>query len=205
MRRVIVSNIVSLDGYFDGPGRSMLLLNMDPSFDALNLERIEAADIVLLGPRSFLMFSGYWPGIADAPHDPADRAVDDTNRAISRRWASVRKLVVADGFEVPADNPWAGSTEVVSWADAAGRLREERMQGDGDIVVFASRVTWNRLLADDLIDELHLTLSPTVVGGGIPVFDTPRGSPLGFALLGAQSLPGSDNVLVRYAAHPAVN
>lgn len=205
MRRVIVSNIVSLDGYFDGPGKSRLFLNMDAAFDADNLERLEAADVVLLGPRSFLLFSGYWPGIANAPHDPVDRAVDDVNRAISRRWSRVWKLVVADDFAVPADNAWADSTEVVGWADAARRLGEVRSQGDGDIVVFGSRTSWNRLLADDLVDELHLTISPTVVGGGIPVFDSPRGTPVGFALLGAQSLPGSDNVLVRYAAHPAIN
>lgn len=205
MRRVIVSNIVSLDGYFDGPGKTMLFLNMDSSFDELNLERLEAAELVLLGPRSFLLFSAYWPGIADAPHDPVDRATDDVNRAISRRWGQVRKLVIGDGFSVAADNPWADSTETVDWSEANARVRRERSDGAGEIVVFGSRTTWNRLLADDLVDELHLTISPTVVGAGVPVFDAPRGAPVGFALISTEALAGSDNVLIRYAAHPAVN
>ncbi len=46
MRSVIVSNIMSVDGYYEGPGRNMMVLNMDSAFDAYNLERIRSADIV---------------------------------------------------------------------------------------------------------------------------------------------------------------
>ena len=53
MRQVIVSNIMSLDGYYEGPGRNVMVLNMDEAFDSYNLERIRAAGTVLLGePRS---------------------------------------------------------------------------------------------------------------------------------------------------------
>ena len=34
MRKVIVSNIMSDDGYYDGPGRNVMVLNMDEAFDA---------------------------------------------------------------------------------------------------------------------------------------------------------------------------
>ena len=70
MRTVVVSNIVSLDGSFEGPGGDVMALNMDAAFDAYNLERIRAAGTVLLGRRSFEGFSSYWPQIADAPSDP---------------------------------------------------------------------------------------------------------------------------------------
>ena len=53
MRQVIVSNIMSLDGYYEGPGRNVMVLNMDEAFDAYNLERIRAAGTVLLGRSSF--------------------------------------------------------------------------------------------------------------------------------------------------------
>ena len=53
MRTVIVSNIVSLDGFYEGPGGDVMALNMDAAFDAYNLERIRAAGTVLLGRRSF--------------------------------------------------------------------------------------------------------------------------------------------------------
>ncbi|WP_026819784.1 hypothetical protein [Arthrobacter castelli] len=48
---------------------------MDPAFDAYNRERIEAADVVLLGRDSFEGFSSYWPYVADAPEHPDNRAL----------------------------------------------------------------------------------------------------------------------------------
>jgi hypothetical protein len=84
MRQVIVSNIMSLDGYYEGPGRNVMVLNMDEAFDSYNLERIRAAGTVLLGRTSFEGFSSYWPGIADAPDDPGNRALSADNRELSR-------------------------------------------------------------------------------------------------------------------------
>jgi len=63
VRQVIVSNIMSVDGYYEGPGRNVMVLNMDAAFDTYNLERIRAAGTVLLGRTSFEGFSSYWPGI----------------------------------------------------------------------------------------------------------------------------------------------
>ncbi len=59
MRTVVVSNIVSVDGCYEGPGGDVMALNMDAAFDAYNLERIRAAGTVLLGRRSFEGFSAY--------------------------------------------------------------------------------------------------------------------------------------------------
>lgn len=70
MHTVIVCNVMSLDGYDEGPGRNVMALNMDAAFDAYNLERIRSAATVLLGRTSYDGFSSYWPGIADAPGDP---------------------------------------------------------------------------------------------------------------------------------------
>jgi hypothetical protein len=59
MKRIVVSNIVSLDGYFEGPDIGVMDLNMDGFFDAHNLECFEIADTVLVGAASYLGFSGY--------------------------------------------------------------------------------------------------------------------------------------------------
>ena len=88
MAKVVVNNIVSLDGFYADDSGNPLVLEMDAAFDRANLESIEAADVVLLGRESFEGFSSYWPFIADAP-EPADpsapeaREFDDVNRAIS--------------------------------------------------------------------------------------------------------------------------
>jgi hypothetical protein len=49
MRKLIVSNLVSLDGYYTGPGDNVMVLPLDEAFDAYNAERLRAADTLLLG------------------------------------------------------------------------------------------------------------------------------------------------------------
>jgi dihydrofolate reductase len=195
MRTLIVSNIMSLDGFYEGPGRNMMVLNMDQAFDAYNLERIRSADTVLLGRTSFEGFSSYWPGIVTAPADPDNRALDDVNREISRIYNQLPKVVVSDTYRVPDDNPWHDQTTVIGRSDIGGWLDPARRNGDGDILVFGSRTMWNGLLRQGLVDELHLMVSPNAVGSGTPIFD----SAVDLDLLEARGFDGSANVLLRYA------
>src|SRR5688572_8167776 len=133
MRKVIVSNIMSIDGFYTGPGGDVMAMNMDAAFDAYNLERMRAADVVLLGRTSYEGFSSYWPGIADAPADPDNRAVNADNRELSRIYNRLPKIVVSDRYRVPADNPWADTTTVVARASVGEWLAQARAEGTGDI------------------------------------------------------------------------
>lgn len=67
MRKLIIINIMSLDGCYEGPGQNVMALPMDAAFDFYNLERMRAADTVLLGHNSYQGFSGFWPPLADNP------------------------------------------------------------------------------------------------------------------------------------------
>jgi len=180
---------------------------MDAAFDRANLESLSHASAVLLGRTSFDMFSGYWPFIADAPavadpDSPEGRQFDDVNRAISRRYTAVPKVVVSDSGSIDEANAWAGSTTVVprdgiaAWIEAAKRESEGAADGirPGDLVVFGSGRTWNALLRQGLVDELHLMLSPNALGAGVPLFESP--APL--ELLEARTFDDSDNVQLRY-------
>ena len=200
MRTLIVSNIMSLDGFYEGPGRNMMVLNMDQAFDAYNLERIRSAGIVLLGRSSFEGFSSYWPGIATAPIDPDNRALDDVNREISRIYNQLPKVVISDSYRVPEDNAWHDQTTVVAGADASAWVEAARGRGSGDILIFGSRTLWNSLLDQGLVDELHLMVSPNAVGSGTPIVD----SAVDLDLLEARGFDGSANVLLRYAVLRAV-
>jgi len=195
MRSVIVCNIMSVDGYYEGPGRNMMVLNMDSAFDAYNLERIKAAGTVLLGARSFVGFSSYWPGIADAPVDPDNRALDETNRELSRVYNTLPKVVVSDTYAVAADNPWQHQTTVIPRAGVRGWLESARAEEGSDILVFGSRTMWNGLLAQGLVDELHLMVSPNAFGSGTPILD----AAVDLDLREARAFPGSSNVLLSYA------
>ena len=94
MRRVVVCNIASVDGFYAASDGNPLVLNMDAAFDEYDRTRIEAADMLLLGRKSFEGFSSYWPGIANAPDDPGNRAVTEDNRRISRAFNSLPQAVV---------------------------------------------------------------------------------------------------------------
>lgn len=199
MRRIIVNNIVSLDGCYADATGNPLALNMDAAFDQANLDDIAAADMVLLGRDSFEGFSSYWPFIADAPEPedpdaPEARAFSDVNRAISRRYDTIPKVVVSDRGPVAADNAWAQSTTVVPRGGAATWIAEAKQAGDGDILVFGSRRTWNGLLADGLVDELHLMVSPTALGDGVRLFEVPAD----FDLIECRRYEESPNVQLRY-------
>jgi hypothetical protein len=43
MRKLIVSNIMSLDGYYTGPGDNVMVMPMDEAFNRYNAERLRAA------------------------------------------------------------------------------------------------------------------------------------------------------------------
>lgn len=199
MRTVIVNNIVSLDGFTASEDGNPLVLQMDAAFDQANLQSISSADLVLLGRDSFDGFSGYWPFVAEAP-EPADltapeaRAVDSTNRAISDAYNALPKVVVSDRGDIPEENAWCGSTTCISRADATEWLRHVKMSGDGDIIVFASHTLWNSLLADGLIDELHLMISPNILGAGVPAFTATAQ----LELIQARTFNGSSNVQLCY-------
>jgi dihydrofolate reductase len=196
MRPVIVSSIMSLDGFYEGPGQNVMALNMDEAFDRYNLERLRSADMVLLGRRSYEGFSSYWPAIADAPVDPTNRELSDDNRELSRIYNLIGKVVVADDYSPPLGNPWHDTTTVIRRDDVASWLAEEQARGTGDILTFGSRTLWNGLLEQGLIDELHLMVSPAALGSGTPIFRVP----VDLTLLGTRRFEGSDNVLLRYAA-----
>lgn len=201
MRKVIVNNIVSLDGYFADASGSPLALETDAAFDRANLESIASAELLLLGRDSFDGFSAYWPYIADAPepedpHAPEARDVDDANREISRRFNGLPKVVVSDRGPIPTDNPWVKTTAVIRRADVAAWLAKTTVEGDGNIVVFASHIVWNSLLAQGLVDELHLMVSPVALGSGIPLFiESTR-----LELREVRRFDNSSNIQLRY--HP---
>jgi len=200
MRKLIVCNIMSLDGYYEGPGRNVMVLSMDGFFDEHNLERLRAADTLLLGATTYTGLKGFWPAVAEDPGvSPAvanNPDVADLHRQTGLRNNEIQKVVVSDSLTEDDTAPWTDTTTIVRRADAHRAVAELKDRPGDDILMFGSRTLWNHLLADDLVDELHLMVGPVVVGGGTPLFDgQPKAS---LRLTGTRTRDGSDNLLVRY-------
>jgi dihydrofolate reductase len=189
VRKLIVCNIMSLDGYYTGPGDNVMALPMDGAFDAYNVERLRAADTLLLGRTSFDGFKGYWPPVAD------DASASPDNREISRLNSAIEKVVVSDTLTPDETEPWR-NTRIIKRADAQAQLAELKLERGKEILVFGSRTLWSDLLATDLVDELHLMIGRVVLGGGTPMFDGPQ--PGSLRLVDVRTWDDSDNVLVQY-------
>lgn len=200
MRKLIVSNIVSLDGYFEGPGGNVLALPMDGFFDEHNLERLQAADTLLLGATTYLGLKSFWPAVAEDPTvSPAvavNPEVADIHRGTGVRNNEMTKVVVSNSLTVDDTAPWTETTTIVPRADAHRAVAELKAQPGRDILMFGSHRLWNDLLAAGLVDELHLMLGASVLGGGTPAFGTGKVPPL--RLAGSRRRDGSENLLLRY-------
>jgi dihydrofolate reductase len=192
MPKLIVTNIVSLDGYHEGPGGNVMVLPMDQSFDAYNAERLRTADTLLLGRNTYQGFTGFWPQMANNPD------ATPVHREISRLDDAIAKVVVSDSISQDETQPWRDTTTIVRRADAHQHIAALKRQPGKDILVFASRTLWNDLLTAGLVDELHLIVGPIVLGGGTPAFGNVPAAP--FRLLNTRTWDGSDNVLFQYAA-----
>jgi dihydrofolate reductase len=200
VRKLIVSNIISLDGYFDGPGGNVMVLPMDDFFDEHNLERLRSADTLLLGATTYKGLKGYWPAVADNPAvSPAvanNPAVAEVHRATGLRNNEIQKVVVSDSLTGEDTSPWTDTTTIVPKAEAHGAIAALKHQPGKDILMFGSRTLWNDLLVAGLVDELHLMIGAAVLGGGTPAFTAKAIPPL--RLVNTRRSDGSDNVLLRY-------
>jgi len=198
MKKLIVCNIMSLDGYFEGAGKNVMVLfdyrleayPTDERFDVYNAERLRAADTLLLGHTTYNGLRSYWPSLADDPNAPS------IEREISRLNNAIDKVVISDSLTPEQTEPWQNNTRIISRADAHEQIAKLKRQTGKDILVFGSRTLWNDLLANDLVDELHLMISPVVLGAGTPIFDDkPQRD---WRLIDTRTWDGSGIVLIRY-------
>jgi dihydrofolate reductase len=200
MRKLIVCNIMSLDGYVEGPGRDVMALPMDRFFDEHNLERQRAADTLLLGATTYMGFKSFWPEVAENPEASPGAAINpdlvDVYREIGQRNNTMRKVVVSDSLTEDDTAPWTDTTTIVRRSDAHKTVGELKDRSGRDILMFGSRTLWNDLLAAGLVDELHLMLGAKVLGEGTPAFGAGPIPPV--RLMNVRRHNGSDNLLLQY-------
>lgn len=195
MKKLIVSNIMSLDGYYTGPGNNVMVLPMDGAFDSYNLERMRAADTVLLGHTSYQMFSGFWPAMADHPD------ASSTHREFSRLYNQIDKVAVSNRMTLEETGPWRETTRIIGGDQVYDEITKLKRKSGKDIVMYGSRVLWNDLLAHGLVDELHFVIGNVLLGVGTPMFTEPiayNDPKRSLQLMDSRTFKGSENLLVQY-------
>jgi len=164
MGQIAVHEFISLDGVFESPSWTFEF-GFDPAMGKTLAGVTGGATAILLGRTTFDMFAPAW----------RDRTVEQDPGAPF--FNETTKYVV--GKEAPTEE-WGPSERLGGYdADAIRRLKDDT---DGTIYVSGSGQLVRGLLADGLVDELHLFVYPIALGAGERLF-TEGSSPTRLALL----------------------
>lgn len=158
MRKVVLYTLMSLDGAVDDPGRYFPETAAPgiPVFDSvmagLESHMIATQDAVLLGRNMYDEWSRYWPTSEEQPF------ADFIN--------GVTKYVVTSS---PLANDWANAEAVGGTVTEV--VRDLKYRPGGDIGVHGSIQLAQALLAEGLVDELHLAVGRVVDPVGRRLFE----------------------------------
>jgi dihydrofolate reductase len=159
MRRVIVSNLMTLDGFFAGLSRELDWHVVEQGFFACAAEMLRSVDTIRFGRVPYQMMAAYWP---EAPPDP-----------IANKMNGLPNLVFS--HTLPSAH-WHNATLVRG--DAAKEIARLKTLPGVDMVVLGSAALASSLLIAGLIDEYRLIVNPVILGSGrsMAPTSTARGS-----------------------------
>ena len=170
MGAIKVHEFTTVDGVVDVP-----MWTVDYGFPddlSASIGALTAASSgILLGRTTFEMFAPAW-STRTVEDDPGAPFFNDTT-----------KYVVSSTL-TDARSVWRNS-EALGGYDA-DRIRELKERESGDLYVSGSATLVRALVADGLLDELHLYVYPLAVGTGIRLF--PEGTSQKLSLLGVEAL-----------------
>ena len=156
MRKIIVTEFMTLDGVVDSPNEWSFPFWGDESA-AYKLEEILSTGALLLGRMTYMGFAAAWPTRKD-------------DQGFADRMNSLPKYVVSATMK---EALWKNTTIIAT--NVAEEVRKLKEQSGKDILVAGSTQLVAELLKHGLIDEIRLMISPVVTGRGKRLF--PDGAP----------------------------
>ena len=181
MRKLSVFNLVTLDGYFAGPGGDISWHNVDEEFQELANAASNSGNTLLFGRVTYELMAGYWPTPEAIREDPI----------VAYGMNSSEKVV----FSRTLDKAGWNNTRLVKDDPVAEVRRLKHGTGKG-LTVLGSGSLVAQLAPAGLIDEYEILLNPVVLGGGKTMFEGVKDR---FKLrLESSRVFGNGNVLLRY-------
>lgn len=176
MRKLVVTEFISLDGVMENPAWTMPYWSDEIA--KFKGEEQSESEMLLLGRITYEGFAQAWPNSTDAGAD---------------RMNSMPKYVVTTTLDT-AD--WNNTTIIKeNIAQEVARLKQPE---GGNILVYGSGVLTNSLMEAGLVDEYRLLVYPVVVGSGKRLFKDNRAAGLKLA-----SSQGFSSGVVALIYHPA--
>ncbi len=159
MRKLVVSEFITLDGVMEDPGGAekferggwAFQFDRGPEGDKFKADELEAADAMLLGRVTFQGFEAAWPSRTGEFAD---------------KMNNMDKYVVTSSLSVLGWNNSHVIKDVI-----VDEIRKLKDQPGGDILVAGSRQLVQKLMEYDLVDEFRLMVFPIVLGKGKRLFD----------------------------------
>jgi dihydrofolate reductase len=160
MRRVIVTEFVTLDGVMEDPGGAEGFEHGGWSFkhdrgaegDKFKLDELVDAGALLLGRVTYEGFAKAWPSMTDEV-------------GFADKMNGMPKYVVSSTL---MDATWNNTT--VLRGDAATEVAALKQQPGGDLLLAGSRTLAAALLRHGLVDELRLMVFPVILGTGMRLY-----------------------------------
>lgn len=183
MRKIVVFNRISLDGFFAGPQGEIDWFLPDAELDKA-IHGTGRADMLLMGRLTYEMFEAVWPKMAGDPTAPKEM------RETGQELNEMTKVVFSSTLNAVT---WVNSRLLSGGVtDEARKLRA----GNGsNILIFGSGTIIQQLASEGLIEEYFLAVTPAVLGAGRSMFAGVNR--LDLKLVESQAF-ASGNVLLHY-------
>ena len=153
MRKLIMWNLITLDGYFEGEKNwdlSFHELVWGPELEKISIEQLKAADYLVFGRVTYEGMAAYWK---TEKGEIADLMNKIPKLVCSRTLNSV---------------DWNNSTLING--NTSEEISKLKAQGSSDMYVFGSANLSETLINDNLFDEYRIGVAPIIAGSGRPLF-----------------------------------
>lgn len=155
MRKLIVSNMMSLDGFFAGPRGELDWHMVDEDFFAYARGMLRSVNTILFGRLTYEVMAAYWPSA------PTDEIADKMNGLAKIVFSRTLKSAKWNNTRVASRGL---IEEVTDLKQQAGKDK------DKDMVILGSASVASPLLEAGLVDEYRVIISPVLLGRGQQLF-----------------------------------
>lgn len=157
MRKLIVFNLITTDGYFEGKDEDISWHRIDEEVNGYLIEQMKTADTLLFGRKTFEIMEYFWPTKEAFELDPV----------VSEMMNNYNKIVFST---MRSQTTW-GKTGWVQ-GNIVEKVKALKNQQGKDMLVFGSAGLCKSLIKHNLIDEFRLMINPVTLGSGRPFFHT---------------------------------
>ncbi|HEU4788543.1 MAG TPA: dihydrofolate reductase family protein [Flavobacterium sp.] len=158
MRKLIMWNVITLDGYFEGNQNWDLSFHnvvWGPELEKLSIEQLKSADYLVFGRVTYEGMAAYW----------TKAEAETTEQEVAKLMNSIPKLVFSKTLKSAEWN----NTRIIS-ENASDEIQKLKAEGGKDIYVFGSADLSETFIKDNLFDEYRIGIAPVILGNGRPLF-----------------------------------